>query len=105
MKRLFLALALAVSLATVAYAKEFTFNGCTTDEKAVALVVDLVDITDHPVAEHVAVAFSEAAKLLSAEELQSEIGFYAFVGGLDETDLAAINGISGPPQVVGECKQ
>lgn len=105
MKRLFLALALSVALATAAYAKEFTFVGCTTDEQAVAVTIDFVDITNHPVQEHLAVAFSEAAKLLSAEELQSELGFYAFVGGLDETDISAINGISGPPVVTGACKQ
>lgn len=106
MNRLFLAVALALSLSTVAFTKDFTFTGCTADEQAVSLTVDVNDAlaAQHPAVEHIAVAFSEAAKLLSAEELQSEIGFYAFIGGLDEQDAQAIDAILGPPTVTGICK-
>ena len=104
MNRLFLAVALALSLSTVALAKELALTGCTLDKQAVAVVIDVVDITDHPVAEHIQTAFANAASQLTAEELLGEPGFVTFVSGLDETDFTAINYIAGPPTVTGTCK-
>ena len=103
MKRLLLALFL--SLATTAYAGDFTFVACTLDHQEVTTVLDLVNMTGHPVVEHVATAYAKAASQLSADQFMTSDGFYALTANLDETDLAAINGVSQQPAVTGTCQQ
>lgn len=99
------AAALALSLATVAYAAQTTFNACTQDGKAVTLLVDINDTIakTHPVADHINTAFTYAANNLSAEALLDEPGFSTFAAHLDETDFEAIDGLEAPV-VIGTCK-
>lgn len=109
MNRLFLSLALALSLSTTVFAKNFIqyrLTGCTTDKQAVALIVTVNEdiAAGHPVYEHIAIALTNAASQLTSTELQSEVGFRAFISGLDEHDFAAIDSIPAPPNIVGTCK-
>jgi len=106
MNRLFLAVVLALAVSVSAFASSaFTATGCTTDAQGVAIVVEVNDeLADkHPVMAHIKAAFENAAKILTAAELQSEVGFYTFVGGLDEFDFQAIEDLI-PPAVTGTCK-
>ena len=102
MKRLLLALFL--SLATPAYAANFTFVACTLDNQEVTTVLDLVAMTDHPVVAHITTAYAKAASQLSAAQFVTSEGYDALVALLDETDLAAFNDISRQPRVTGTCK-
>jgi len=104
MNRLFLAVALAFALATAAFAAEVSFTSCTADKQAVTVdtVLDDQAVARHPVINHVRAAFNSAAQSLSAADLQSGAGYYAFVSYLDETDLAAITSIR-TPSVIGSC--
>lgn len=106
MSRLFLAAFVALSLSVTALAKEFTLTGCTTDKQSVSLAVDVNEdlAAKHPVVLHLSQSFSAAAASLTAANLLSEVGFAAFIGGIDDQDFKAINAISGPPVVTGSCK-
>jgi len=105
MTRLFVALVLSLSLATAAYAAQFTVVGCTQDKQIVSTEVDVNDslAAAHPVVEHIKTAFAAAAAQLTATAFKSETGFFAFVSGLDDTDIAAINTLN-LPSVTGTCQ-
>ena len=106
MNRLFLALVLALAVVTPVLAVKAPFTGCTTDNQAVLLILDVNDALreQHPVLGHISAAFASAASRLTAAELQSQVGFEQFVAGLDSFDINAIDAIVGPPMITGTCK-
>ena len=99
----------AVLLATAALtAKEYSYNGCTVDSKAVAITIDLKDnvIKVYPdVPASVGRAFKQAATELTADALRSPEGFYTFLAYLTDADLAALpdGGLNIPAVVADTC--
>lgn len=106
MKRLLLALTLAVGLTVPAFAAEILLGGCTLDNRGVTLVIEVDDALaiEHPVVAHTRAAFSKAASSMTAEDFVQTAGFRAFGANLDEFDKEAITRIAGIPKVEGICK-
>ena len=97
MKRLFLTLALfAALLTTTVSAKDIVVSGCTKDQKAVVLTIDVKDETSDAVAADIRQVFASTARSLTAAVLLSQEGFVAFINGLTEEDYDAIQEIAGP---------
>lgn len=102
-KRLFLALAFAVVLATPAFAKEFFLTGCSSEGQRVELTIDVNDVIEHPAVAHIRIAFDKAARSLTAAEFLTITGFNAFVANLDDSDKEAVVALVGNPRVTGTC--
>ena len=105
MKKLFLALLMALSIAVSISAKTFSATGCTADHKAVSLGIDIKDDTLAAIRAGITAAFAKTAAAMSYEVLLSSEGFMAFVNSLSEEEYNAIDSLSGPPEITGECKQ
>lgn len=105
MKRIVIGTVLALLISVTAFAKALTITACTEDKKAVALEVVINDTiaAQHPVEDHITVAFNVAASVMTAEELLGEKGFKTFASQLDEIDSYAIEGLTAPT-VTGSCK-
>lgn len=106
MKNIVIGTVLALMLAVTAYAKDVTYKACTADNKPVVLAVTLNDqvIAQRPeVDATIRTAFTNAAAALSAEALQSNVGFEAFVDGLDEISWLAIEEVVAPIVLSGTC--
>lgn len=105
--KLYLATILAIVLASAAPyalgAKHANYPGCTTDNVAVVLGLQLDDDAPASVSAHIAKVFSSVAAQFSVDGLLSPDGFHAFVSALSAEDVDAIESLDGPPQVVGKC--
>ena len=102
--KIFLATLLAALLATtVVYAKHTNYPGCTADNVAVVLGLQLDEDAPASVSAHIAKVFSSVAAQFSLDGLLSPDGFHAFVSALSAEDVDAIENLDGPPQVVGKC--
>lgn len=104
MKNLIVAFALILTTASLAIAKDITFQGCTTDHKQTALTLNINDEAPVATIAEVKAAFAKTASSLSAADLVSEVGFKTFIENLSETAYAVIDEINGPPQITGSCK-
>jgi hypothetical protein len=103
-KRLVLVATLALTFATTALAKPVGFKACASDEKPVAIVIEVNDNASPTVVKNVATAFKNAAEALASERLLTVEGFRFFVAGLSEESKQSIE-IPGPPVVLeGTCK-
>lgn len=99
--KIFVALSFATLVSASAFAADTVSLACTKDSKVVALSFFVNDevLKTHPVDEHVKAAFKQVSATLSAEELQSSIGFKAFMAALDDQDAESIQ-VQSAPEIV-----
>ena len=90
--------------ASVAWAKSASLLGCTTDNKAVSIDAELANNVSASVQKHIQETFAAVASSMSYEEFSSVKGYQAWLSELSEEDKNNILGISGQPQIVGDCK-
>lgn len=102
MKTQLISLIIALALGSTLMAKDLTITACTADRKVAALGVSFVDETPANIEAEVRKAFTEAAKGLTAEELQGREGFLAFMAGLSDEDREYVAGLSGVPTITGD---
>jgi len=105
MKSFLIALLLTCSIGVVAYAAHTTeFVGCTSDNFAATLTLDIADSATPAIYKEIAVAFQKTAAQLTVVELVGHDGFATFRELLTEADWDAIEDFNGPPTVAGACK-
>src|ERR1700693_5516186 len=91
-KRFLLTIILVLACLVPASAKDRIYKACTADGKPAELSATLNDgaLKTHPeIDEHVAAAFTYAAKVLSADDLVSGDGYFIFVSQLSDDDKSA----------------
>jgi hypothetical protein len=103
MRRILIAVVLALTFAVTAFAAPIPIISCTTDSHSVKLVVDVNEKATKQVLKNIQKAFDNAAAQLKAEELLQYQGYVVFASGLSDADKEAIDSLI-RPVVVGECK-
>lgn len=103
MKKLVIATILALFLATSTFALGLNIVGCTRDQKAATLSLDLIDSVSQEIFIGIMEAFEATANYLTAEDLVSQKGFEVFRSNLSEEEFNAIEGFNGPPVIGGDC--
>lgn len=103
MKRIVLALALAIGLAAPAIAANLDYTACTLDHVWSALSLEMAPDTPTDVRDHIAQVFKDAAKQMTEADLEDTPGYVAFINGLSETDEDYIVAINRKPHAIGQC--
>lgn len=106
MKRL-IGTVIVMLIATNAFAKNFEYAACTKDNQAVTMTIALDDdaiAANVKIPTEVGKAFQSAAEAMTADQFRGHEGYITFWAALSDADRAAINGISGAPEVTGTCK-